>query len=732
MAHHEADLKIQGMTCASCVRRVERALSKVPGVAVANVNYATEHATVSHDDSVSHEQLVKAVENAGYGVETSPAHEHTGHEGMEDHSAHLVVETKDELRAARINLVVAGILTLPIVVLSMAWHPRPEWANWLLFALATPVTFWNGRQFFAITWRALKHGSATMDTLIAMGAGAAWLYSTYALLAIPGHHQSESIYFESGAMIVTLILLGRYIEGFAKGRMSGAIRKLVGLAPKTALVVHEGGHEMEMPVASLKVGDRIRSKPGERLAADGVVIEGESFVDESMLTGEPVPTHKKIGDKVVGGTVNGSGALLYRAESVGADTALAHIIKLVERAQGSKAPVQQLADRVSAIFIPIVILIAIGTFLYWRMAIGADWSASLLPAIAVLVIACPCALGLATPAAVMVGTGRGAELGILIKDGTVLEHAGAIKTVLLDKTGTITEGRPSLTEIVPANGFERDEVLRLAAGAERSSEHPIARAIVEASPNAPQPESFQAHGGRGVQAVVEGHLVLVGSPRLLDDWSIPVSDDLRASLNDLESKANTAVLVAVDGKAAAVIGVADKIAERSHQAIEEIHGLGISSVMVTGDNRQTADAVAASVGIRQVEAQVLPGDKADVVKRYQGTGPVAMVGDGINDAPALAQSDVGIAIGTGTDVAMETAGITLMRSDLRGVPQAIRLAKATLSTIRWNLVWAFGYNVVMIPLAMSGRLSPMFAAAAMALSSISVLINSLRLRRFGS
>jgi Cu+-exporting ATPase len=754
LAH--TDVKIEGMTCASCVRRVERALGKVPGVTEASVNYATERASVVHGPEVTPEAIRAAVEGAGYGVARPPApmpdHAHEDHPNGEhsrgehsggDHSGHLAVESEDQLRRQRKNLWLALALTVPVVAVSMLWHPRPEWANWLLFALATPVIFWSGRGFFSVTWKALRHGTATMDTLIAMGAGAAWAYSTYALIAYSGqgghmqggHMQSEHVYFETGAVIVTLILLGRYLEALSKGRMSGAIQKLMGLAPKTATVVHEGGHEMEMPIESIRVGDRLRVRPGERLAVDGVVLEGDSYVDESMLTGEPVPLHKSVGDRVTGATVNGPGTLLYEARKVGGETALAQIVRMVERAQGSKAPVQKLADQVSAIFVPIVILIALGTFAYYRFALGASWDASLIPAVTVLVIACPCALGLATPTAIMVGTGRGAELGVLIKDGTALEHAGAIRTVLLDKTGTLTQGRPTLTDVAPVGALSEEESLRLAASAELPSEHPVGRAIVngarERGLSPTQPERFQALGGRGLEAIVEGRHVVLGSRKLLGEWAVEVSPEIEARLAGMERQGKTAVFLSVDGELTALVAVADVVGATSAQAIGSLKELGLTPVMVTGDNRTTAEAIAGQVGIETVEAQVLPQDKAAIVQKHQAGGPVAMVGDGINDAPALAQADLGIAMGTGTDVAIETAGVTLLGSDLRGVPTAIRLARATLATIRWNLVWAFGYNVVMIPLAISGRLSPMFAAAAMALSSVSVILNSLRLRGFG-
>ena len=739
--HHasakQTELQIEGMTCASCVRRVEKALGKVPGVTEATVNYATEKASVSHAGDVQQEHLAAAVEAAGYSVKKASKPSMVDHSKMsaDEHAEHLRAESDAEIAVQRGNLWLSIALTVPAVVISMFWHPRPEWANMLLFVLTTPVVLWCGRSFFVITWKAMKHFTATMDTLIAMGAGAAWAYSTFALIAYTGnsHHQSENIYFETAAAIVTLILTGRYLEAKSKGRMSSAIQKLMGLAPKTAIVVRDGV-ESEISFESIVVGDRLRVRPGEKLAVDGVVVEGDSFVDESMLTGEPVPAHKKAGDKVTGATINKSGSLVYEATRVGSDTALAQIVKMVERAQGSKAPVQRLADQISSIFVPIVIAIALGTFLYWWLVLGVGIGAALVPAVTVLVIACPCALGLATPTAIMVGTGRGADLGILIKDAAVLEHAGTIKSVLLDKTGTITKGEPTLTDFIVLSG-DQAELLSLAATAESPSEHPVAEAIargsIERGGSKRKAEDFKALEGKGIQAVVDGKLILIGSPRLIQDWSITASEEVRTRIDTLEREGKTATLMAVDGQLSAIIAVADVVGEHSAQAIGELKAMGLKPVMVTGDNRSTALAIAAQVGIEEVEAQVLPGDKAEIVRKHQQTGPVAMVGDGINDAPALAQANLGIAIGSGTDVAMETAGVTLLRSDLRGVPTAIKLARATLSTIKWNLVWAFGYNVVMIPLAMAGKLGPMFAAAAMAFSSISVILNSLRLRGFG-
>lgn len=716
------DLDIGGMTCASCVRRVEKALAKVPGVHGASVNFATHQATVHHDPELPVDHLIGAVSDAGYTAQDATAHG--------GHGEHVEPVDLDVLRR---DLTFALVLTVPAVAISMLWHPRPEWANWLLLVLVTPVVFWTGRRFFVTSIKAARHLQSTMDTLIALGTTAAWGMSTASLFLYRGHshRQSEHIYFETAAVIVSLILLGRFLEERAKRRMSDAIRTLMDLAPPTATVVDEDGNERAVAVDQIAVGDRVRVRPGERIAADGELVEGESFVDESMLTGEPIPVSKRVGDGVTGGTLNGSGSFVFRATQVGAQTTLAQIVKMVERAQGSKPPVQELADRISAVFVPIVILVAIGTLVGMRL-LGASWDAALIPAVAVLVIACPCALGLATPTALIVGTGRGAELGILVKDATTLQRAARLRTVLLDKTGTITRGRPALTDFEPLSGGV--PVADWVASIEAASEHPVARAIVdglrERGATVAPVDGFEGLGGRGVSGTVAGHAILVGSRRLMDERGIAVSDDVRLRLGALESEGKTAVLAAIDGQGTAILAVADTLDPHSAEAVQTLRGMDLTPVMVTGDNRATADAVASQVGIEQVEAEVLPGGKAALVARYQAQGEVAMVGDGVNDAPALAQADLGVAMGSGSAVAMETAGITLLRADLRGVPTAIRLARATIATIRGNLVWAFGYNVVMIPLAVIGKMSPMWAAAAMALSSVSVVLNSLRLKRF--
>ena len=730
MDHNETTLHVEGMTCASCVRRVEKALGKVDGVSEATVNFATHQATVSHDGHTPSPKLIEAIEAAGYGAKVLENDPHA-HHTPDEHAEHLRAESDSELRILKNDLWLAGILTVPTVAISMFWHPRAEWANWLLFALATVVTFVSGARFYKVALKAARHLSATMDTLVAMGTFAAWAYSTYSLIAFTGksHHQAEHIYFETGAVIITLILLGRYLEAKSKRRMSDAIRTLMGLAPKVA-TVQRNGNEVEVPIDQVQVGELLRVRPGERIAVDGEVVEGESYVDESMLTGEPIPVAKHVGDRVTGGTMNDRGTLLFRADRVGNDTMLASIARMVERAQGSKAPLQKLADQISAVFVPIVIGIAVLTVVAYLL-LGQSFDAGMMAAVAVLVIACPCALGLATPTALMVGTGRGAELGILVKDGEALERAANIRRVLLDKTGTMTEGKPNLTDILENDKWSRSMALASAASVESGSEHPLARAVVDAAEEQgvaiPPVSGFEAIRGKGVRALVDGLEVVVGSPRFLAER---LDDTLRGTVEAWEADGKTVFLVSREDGALAILAVSDKIGESAQSAIQDLKSLGIEPVMVTGDNRRTAAAIARQVGIEAVEAEVLPEGKADTVARYQKDGKVAMVGDGINDAPALAQADLGIAMGAGTDVAMETAGVTLLRSNLRGIATAIRLARATQSTIKANLFWAFAYNVVMIPLAAMGKLNPMLAAAAMAMSSISVVLNSLRLKRF--
>jgi Cu+-exporting ATPase len=614
-----------------------------------------------------------------------------------------------------------------------AWAHEP-WVNWLFFVLATPVQFYVGYDYYVGGFKSLRAGSANMDVLVAMGSSAAYFYSL-GVLFFPSI--GDHVYFETSATIITLIKLGKMLEARAKGRTSEAIKKLMGLRPKTARVVRDGV-EVDVPIESVILGDVVVVRPGERLAVDGVVVEGHSAVDESMLTGESLPVDKKPGDEVVGGTINKQGLIKFEATRVGAQTALAQIIRLVEEAQGSKAPIQRLADRVSGVFVPAVIAVATVTFLAWLLIGGVGFTEAMIYMVAVLVIACPCALGLATPTAIMVGTGKGAEQGILFKNSEALERAHELSAIVLDKTGTITEGQPSVTDVIDGDGTD-GSLLQLAASAERGSEHPLGEAIVQAAQGKGlalnDPERFEAVAGKGIAASVEGREVLVGTKRLLDERGVALNG-LDTSLARLEEEAKTAMLVAVDGEAAGIVAVADTVKEGSIEAIQRMQALGLEVIMITGDNERTAQAIGQEVSVSQVIAEVLPGEKAEKVKALQASRSVGMVGDGINDAPALAQADVGIAIGTGTDVAIAAADVTLMSGDLRGVPRAIALSRATMRTIKQNLFWAFFYNVILIPLAAGAfypwlgiRLHPVLAAGAMAFSSIFVVSNSLRLRR---
>jgi P-type Cu+ transporter len=770
----EVEFAVTGMTCASCSSRVEKALSKVPGVLEANVNLAAEHATVRYlPAAAGWGELKAAVERAGYGVIE------TGSENGDAEDVEAQARAR-ELQDKRRKLAVAVALSLPLFLLSMARDfgiIQPwlfgEWAamarmpghqmsvpayadllNWLFLLLATPVQFYSGRDFYVHAWKALKARTANMDTLIALGSSAAYFYSVGLMASGLGGH----VYFETAAVIITLILVGKYLEARAKSQTGAAIRALIGLQPKTARVLR-GGQEVDIPVGEVRVGEIVLVRPGEKLPVDGVVVSGRSSVDESMLTGESLPVEKSVGDAVTGATVNGSGGFQFRATKVGKATLLAQIIKLVQQAQGSRAPVQRLVDQVSAVFVPVVIGIALVTFLAWYFVGGVAFHQALLFAVAVLVIACPCALGLATPTAIMVGTGVGAAHGILIKNAESLERANKIGTVVLDKTGTLTEGRPVVTDVtvvaqhrameLAAHGnrrggtlpvlSERDELLRLAASAERGSEHPLGAAIVRAAQGQgltlAQPERFEAIAGSGIRALVEGRMITLGNLALMRDERVEASA-LEGEVARLQGEGKTAMVVAADGEALGVIAVADTLKPTSRAAVAQLKRQGIEVAMLTGDNARTAEAIGREVGIDRVLAEVKPQDKAREVQRLQAEGRVvAMVGDGINDAPALAAADVGIAMGTGTDVAMEAADITLMRGDLRSLPQAIALSTRTLSTIRWNLFWAFIYNVIGIPLAaglfyplFGWQLSPIIAAGAMAFSSVFVVSNSLRLR----
>ncbi|HXG65635.1 MAG TPA: heavy metal translocating P-type ATPase [Blastocatellia bacterium] len=743
-------LPITGMTCAACARHIEQSLAKTPGVLRAGVNFATSRATVEYDpDVASVGDLVGAVKEAGYsttGVGEAAA--------IEDEER---ATRKAEYKGLRRKFIVAALLSLPVLVIAMS-HGRIAWlnfpgVNWLQLALTTPVVLYSGAQFYLGAWAAMRRRRADMNTLIAVGTGAAYLYSVLATVApslfmtrdpITGMHQMPYVYFEAASVIIALILLGNMLETRARGRASEAIRRLMDLQAKTARVVR-GGREVDIPVQEVIVGDVIVVRPGEKIPVDGRVLDGASAVDESMLTGESMPVEKQPGDEVFGATMNKTGSFRFEATKVGKDTALQQIVRMVQEAQGSKAPIARLADQISAIFTPVVICIAIATFVVWFVAApdAVRFTMALVNFISVLIIACPCALGLATPTAIMVGTGKGAENGVLIKGGESLETAHKIQTVVLDKTGTITRGAPAMTDVLATGEVEEAELLRLVASAERASEHPLGEAIVRAAGEKnitlAEVTGFNAIAGHGIEARVEGRQILLGTVKLMRERGISLNGfDARA--NELEAEGKTVMYAAVDGRLAGLIAAADQVKPESKAAIEAMRQLGLEVVMITGDNRRTAEAVARQVGIRRVLAEVLPDEKANEIKRLQREGKiVAAVGDGINDAPMLAQADIGVAIGTGTDVAMEASDVTLIRGDLRGVETAIRLSRATVRTIKQNLFWAFIYNVVGIPVAagvlypLTGwLLSPILSSAAMSLSSVSVVTNSLRLRRFRS
>jgi Cu+-exporting ATPase len=734
------ELPITGMTCASCAMRIERKLNKLDGVN-ATVNYATEKATVEFDpSSASTEDLLGAVESAGYQA-VLPADPETGStdDGPEE----------DPTAPLRRRLVISALLSLPVLVISMVPALQFDYWQWLALQLATPVVLWGAWPFHRAAWLNLKHGAATMDTLISVGTLSAWLWSLYALFLgeagmtgmtmpfdlIPEQGEgADHIYLEVAAVVTTFILAGRYFEARAKRRAGAALTALLELGAKEVALLDPDGNERRVPVEQLAVGDRFIVRPGEKVATDGLVDEGSSAVDLSMLTGESVPVEVGPGDEVAGATVNVGGRLIVRATKVGSDTALAQIAKLVTDAQSGKAPVQRLADRVSAVFVPVVITIAAGTLGFWLGA-GESATFAFTAAVAVLIIACPCALGLATPTALMVGTGRGAQLGLLIKGPEVLESTRRVDTVVLDKTGTVTTGKMSLVDVVVAEGTDRDQALQLVGALEDASEHPIAQAIAGAARSAngslPQVESFTNREGLGVEGVVEGHALIVGRRALLADWATYLPPELEQAKTEAEARGQTAIAAAWDGEARVVFVVADTVKPTSAEAVARLKRLGLRPVLLTGDNHATASAVAAEVGIDEVIAEVLPSDKADVVRRLQDEGRVvAMVGDGVNDAPALAQADLGLSIGTGTDVAIEASDLTLVSGDLRAAADAIRLSRATLRTIKQNLAWAFGYNVAALPLAAVGLLNPVIAGAAMAFSSVSVVANALRLRAF--
>ena len=725
------ELPITGMTCASCANRIERSLNRLDGVS-ATVNYATEKATVDFDPgAVAPAQLVATVQAAGYDA-TLPD------DAPENEDANA-----DELAPLRRRLIVSAALGLPVLLLSMIPPLQFDDWQWLALQLATPVALWGAWPFHRAAWLNLRHGTATMDTLVSVGVLAAWGWSVYALflgdagmtgmtmrLSFTGSGGDE-LYLETAAAVTVFLLAGRYFEARAKRRAGAALEALLALGAKDVAVLGDDDQERRVPIEQLRPGDRFVVRPGEKIATDGVVLDGRGAVDQALLTGESVPVEKGPGDDVAGATVNAGGRLVVRATRVGADTALAQIARLVTDAQSGKAPVQRLADRVSGVFVPVVIAIAAATLGY-RLGAGYGASEAFAAAVAVLVIACPCALGLATPTALLVGTGRGAQLGLLIKGPEVLESTRAIDTIILDKTGTVTTGRMALTDTVAAAGEDVATVLRLAAAVEDASEHPVARAIAAAAARPlPPVESFTNREGLGVEGVAEGHGVQVGRPALMADWGLTVPDALDAARRDAEARGRTAVLVAWDGAVRGLLAVADTVKPTSAEAVARLRALGLTPILLTGDNAVTARAVAAEVGIDEVIAEVLPADKAAVVARLQEQGKVvAMVGDGVNDAPALAQADLGLSIGTGTDVAIEASDLTLVSGDLRGAADAIRLSRATLRTIRQNLAWAFGYNIAAIPLAVAGTVGPLVAGGAMALSSLSVVANALRLRRF--
>jgi Cu+-exporting ATPase len=809
-------LKINGMTCASCAKAVEKSVGKIKGVKSANVNFATEKLNVEFDDaSVSMDDIKKAVKDAGYSAEedielrevTIPiggmtcascaaavekeikklkgieevnvniatekanvkynpyetriseiksAIKKAGYEALEIQAGDQVDAEKEkrqkEIKTLWKKFIVSAIFTVPLLYIAMGHligltlpefiEPSKNPFNFALtqLILTIPVVI-AGNKFYTVGFKTLIRRSPNMDSLIAIGTAAAILYGIYGTIQIAGGdlQYANDLYFETAGVIITLILLGKYLESVTKGKTSEAIKKLMGLQPKTAVVIHDG-KEMTIPIEEVEVGDIVLVKPGEKIPVDGNVVEGHTSVDESMLTGESIPVEKNVGDKVIGASINKNGTIKFKATKVGKDTALAQIIKLVEDAQGSKAPIAKLADVISGYFVPVVIVIAILSGLAWYFLGGATGIFALTIFIAVLVIACPCALGLATPTAIMVGTGKGAEYGVLIKGGVPLETTHKIKTIVFDKTGTITEGKPKVTDIVVSEGYSEDELLELAGSAEKGSEHPLGEAIVKGAEEKglefKKIDKFEAIPGHGIEVKIENKDILLGNKKLMTDRKIKIT--LQDESDRLANEGKTPMFIAIDGKLAGIIAVADTVKESSAAAIKQLHDMGIEVAMITGDNKRTADAIARQVGIDIVLAEVLPQDKANEVKKLQDRGKkVAMVGDGINDAPALAQADVGIAIGSGTDVAMESADVVLMKSDLMDVVTAIQLSKATIRNIKQNLFWAFAYNTAGIPIAAGllyifggPKLNPMFAAAAMALSSVSVLTNALRLKGF--
>ncbi|MES5944084.1 heavy metal translocating P-type ATPase [Bacillus cereus group sp. MG6] len=728
----KAEFTVSGMTCAACANRVEKRLNKLDGVNKATVNFALESATVDFNpDEVSVNEMKSTITKLGYKLEVKSDER----DGSTDHRL-------QEIKRQKKKFIISFILSFPLLwamvshfsFTSFIYLPDMLMNPWVQLALATPVQFTIGGQFYIGAYKALRNKSANMDVLVALGTSAAYFYSVYlSIQSIGSSEHMTDLYFETSAVLITLIILGKLFEAKAKGRSSEAIKKLMGLQAKTATVVRDGT-EMKILIEEVVAGDIVYVKPGEKIPVDGEIVEGKSAIDESMLTGESIPVDKTIGDVVIGSTINKNGFLKVKATKVGRDTALAQIIKVVEEAQGSKAPIQRVADQISGIFVPVVVVIAIITFAVWMIFVTpGDFGGALEKMIAVLVIACPCALGLATPTSIMAGSGRSAEYGILFKGGEHLEATHRLDTVILDKTGTVTNGKPVLTDIIVADGFHEEEILRLVGAAEKNSEHPLAEAIVEGIKekkiDIPSSETFEAIPGFGIESIVEGKQLLIGTRRLMTKFNIDI-EEVSKSMEELEREGKTAMLIAIDKEYAGIVAVADTVKDTSKAAIARLKKMGLDVVMITGDNTQTAQAIAGQVGIDHVIGEVLPEGKAEEVKKLQAQGKkVAMVGDGINDAPALATADIGMAIGTGTDVAMEAADITLIRGDLNSIADAIFMSKMTIRNIKQNLFWALAYNGLGIPIAALGFLAPWVAGAAMAFSSVSVVLNALRLQR---
>ncbi|MFV0938636.1 heavy metal translocating P-type ATPase [Bacillus thuringiensis] len=728
----KAEFTVSGMTCAACANRVEKRLNKLDGVNKATVNFALESATVDFNpDEVNVNEMKSAITKLGYKLEVKPDDQ----DASTDHRL-------QEIERQKKKFIISFILSFPLLwamvshfsFTSFIYLPDMLMNPWVQLALATPVQFIIGGQFYVGAYKALRNKSANMDVLVALGTSAAYFYSVYlSIQSIGSSEHMTDLYFETSAVLITLIILGKLFEAKAKGRSSEAIKKLMGLQAKTATVVRDGT-EIKILIEEVVAGDIVYVKPGEKIPVDGEIVEGKSAIDESMLTGESIPVDKSIGDVVIGSTINKNGFLKVKATKVGRDTALAQIIKVVEEAQGSKAPIQRVADQISGIFVPVVVVIAIITFAVWMIFVTpGDFGGALEKMIAVLVIACPCALGLATPTSIMAGSGRSAEYGILFKGGEHLEATHRLDTVILDKTGTVTNGKPVLTDIIVADGFHEEEILRLVGAAEKNSEHPLAEAIVEGirekKIDIPSSETFEAIPGFGIESVVEGKQLLIGTRRLMKKFNIDI-EEVSKSMEELEREGKTAMLIAIDKEYAGIVAVADTVKDTSKAAIARLKKMGLDVVMITGDNTQTAQAIAKQVGIDHVIAEVLPEGKAEEVKKLQENGKkVAMVGDGINDAPALATANIGMAIGTGTDVAMEAADITLIRGDLNSIADAIFMSKMTIRNIKQNLFWALAYNALGIPIAALGFLAPWVAGAAMAFSSVSVVLNALRLQR---